>query len=212
MKKQTHLQCILDDLRMTTLIFLSLLKNVPFNLIIPYFINTAMLQKVGWEPFNICVFTMGRHSHTQTYLPTNTCLSVVAWDLSDFLQDNPFKPTLNSWLFSMLSSNMLYFAGVNCSAADCVSWDYFHLARSEGLCLVLSLVWDVALKQAVIDDCCRSAVTQMELEASLDFRCECDLSVLLIRASMNGLRRWLDSMVLFYNSLIVYSRDPASFL
>ncbi len=69
---------------------------------------------------------MERHSHTQTYLPTNTCLSVVAWDLSDFLQDNPFKPSLNSWLFSVLSSNMLCFAAVNCSAAD--------LRRKYSLC------------------------------------------------------------------------------
>lgn len=82
-------------------------------------------------------------SHPQTYVPTNTYLSAVAWDLFDFFRDNPFKTSLNSWLFWVLSSNMLFFTAVNCAAADlrrkyslCVCWDYFHLAHGEVLCFL----------------------------------------------------------------------------
>lgn len=106
-----------------------------------------------------CVLKMEIHPHsTQTYLPTNTYLSAVARDLFDFFQDNPFKTSLNSWLFSVPSSNMLFF--YRCEL--CSSW-----FKTEMLCvcvgitfiwltvkfcviwILLSLfVWHMALKTA----------------------------------------------------------------
>jgi len=77
---------------------------------------------------------MERHPHTQTYLPTNTYLSAVAWDLFDFFRDNPCKTSLNSWLFRVLSSNMLFFY----RCALCCCW---FKTEIRSVCAGITFVW-----------------------------------------------------------------------